>query len=149
MNMKNIFYRKIGLLLSSLIFVLAINSCSYHEAPHNPVGSVQSTVRHFTIWHFDWEMVEWGHWFCRLNVPDITMGVLNHGAVLVYYRDEHNNWVLLPYSTTLTNQFGQVFQQEIWAGFAFGTIDIDFVRTNPLNLTPISPLNIRVVILRF
>jgi len=141
-------YKKIGIILSFLVFILAFNSCTYYESPNNP-STAQATVRHFTIWNFDWQPVEWGHWFCRINMPEITMGVLNFGTVLVHFRDHNNNWVLLPYSTTLQNQFGQTFTEEIWSGFALGTIDIDCVRTNPFNLTPISPLEIRVTVMRF
>ena len=153
--MKNIFHRKILLLLPITIFVLSVNSCTSNDCTMKHIDAVQTTVRHFTIYHNDWALAiydgvwDYGHWYCRLNIPAITIDVLNYGAVLVYYRDNLNNWVLLPYSTTWYNANGQLFTEEIWSGFALGTLDIDCVRTNPLNLTPISPLNIKVVIMRF
>jgi hypothetical protein len=145
--MKNTFYKKIAILFSFLIFGLSMNSCTYNEATDS-FGSTQSIVRYYTIGYYDWIQEGYGYWSCWLNVPEITTNVMNRGAVFVYFRDNNNNWILLPYQTTLENQFGQIFQEEIWAGFGLGIINVECVRTNPVNLTPIIPLNIRIVILQ-
>jgi hypothetical protein len=135
------------LLLAFMLFVLLFNAgCSYNESPNSP--DYYSNSYFYVINKNDWESTsEAGHWFKRIDVSGITKSVIDYGTVFVYYRNSLNNWVLLPYSTTLYNSNGQQFAEEIWAGYALGTLDIDYVYTNPLDMTPPSELTLKIVIL--
>ncbi|MDR0927050.1 MAG: hypothetical protein LBO69_04710 [Ignavibacteria bacterium] len=139
---------KISIALVAIFALLTITSCdSDNNSVNNPVQ--YSNTYFYTIYKNEWSFVENGHWYRRLNIPAITRNVIDYGVVLVYLKDEAtNNWVLLPYSTTLYNAMNQIFTEEIWAGYALGTLDIDYVYTNSLDMTPRNFMEIKVVVMR-
>ena len=151
--MQKIHYPQINapklLRLALFSVMLSFISCTYHES--NPNNSeVYSNSYSYTIYVNDWIPVEFdpGHWYYSINIPAITSYIVNNGAVLVYYRNNDNNWVLLPYSTTFYNQYNEPYTEEIWSGFSRGRLDIDYVYTNKLDLNP-RRLDIKVLIIGF
>ena len=153
MKIMSISKMKIIKLIFSILLVVMIAlsniSCTYNESPI--YSSTNSDTYYKTIqWH-EWEMVvpsKAGHWYKRLYISNITQSVINSGIVLVYYKNyETNNWILLPYSTTLYNGLNQQFAEEIWFGYALGTLDIDYVYTNPLDMTP-TTIEFKIVVVR-
>lgn len=138
-------------ILILLLYVVAIQfaSTSCSDDCACPNYGVQSESFYYTIYKNQWELDEPYHWFRRLVVPEVTIPAIDRGAVLVYFKNGLNTWVLLPYSTTLTNSIGQVYNEEIWSGFALGTIDIDYVYTNSLDPTPPDKLELKVVVMRY
>ena len=141
--MKNVKITFIALVLFNSLFSI---SCTYNESP---VYSSAYTETYFrTILISEWQKVEDGHWFVRLNIPNIKLPVVNNGTVLVYFKDNNKNWVALPYSTIFYNlQYNQQFTEEIWAGYALGTLDIDYVYTNPSDMTPRN-LELKILLLK-
>lgn len=100
-----------------------------------------------TIQVSEWQIVEYGHWYKRINISTITTEICDYGMVLVYYKNSYNNWVPLPYSTTMYNANGELYTEEIWCGYALGTVDIDYVYNNPLDVSPRN-LDIKIVVLK-
>jgi hypothetical protein len=138
---------KIILLIAIIAIALSNISCTYNESPTRSTEWSDNYSR--IIYKSEWGNVAPGHWFIRLNIPNITYNVLNYGAVLVYYKNiQTNNWIQLPYSTTLYNVLNQQFSEEIWFGYAFGTLDIDYVYTNPLDMTPPDLLELKIILVR-
>jgi len=135
------------LLLFISVFQLTNSSCSDSCTCPNP--GVHSESFYYTIYKNQWELAEPYHWFNRLIVPEITVPAINKGSVLVYFKNSINTWVLLPYSTTLVNNIGQTYTEEIWSGFALGTVDIDYVYTNSLDPTPPDKLELKIVVMRY
>ena len=112
------------------------------------IQTIHSDTYYRTVHRHQWEPAErLGQWFIRLNVPNITRTVIDNGAVLVYFKNSLNNWVALPYSTTVYT-LGQQFTEEIWAGYALGTVDIDYIYTNPADMTPPPTLELRILVIR-
>jgi hypothetical protein len=131
----------------ALAFVIGISGCTYYESPEDP--TYYTNTYFYTIYQNDWSLDSddpYGHWFYRMNVNAITKDIIDMGFVLVYYRNDYNNWVQLPFSTTLYNKDGVLFTEEMWFGYALGTLDLDYVYTNPLELTPRNYLDIKVVV---
>ena len=123
-------YSKIVLLALLLPITLFCVSCTYNESP--TYSTTYSDTYKLTIYRSDWQSDgEAGHWFKRFTIQNITRDVIDNGLVLVYYKNSLNNWIQLPYSTTLYNGYGVQFAEEIWFGYALGTLDIDYVYTNP------------------
>jgi hypothetical protein len=155
--MKNIISKKNYLLPLILIIATAVSSCVDNDNINaSGSGAYYMSTEFITITQNDWikatdNLGNWdnGHWYCRIDVPAITQDVISSGAVLVYYEDNNGNWVLLPYATTLYNSKENLFTEEIWSGYSLGIVDIDFVRTNELNLTPVDILNIKITILQY
>ena len=141
--MKTKFY---FLVTISIVFTILFSSCTYNENCVCPT-SPKIYSYYYTIHKNDWQSAERFHWFKRLDVPEITIPVIEKGSVLVYYKTSINTWVLLPYSTTLSNSDGIIYNEEIWSGFALGTVDIDYVYTNPQDPTPPNKLELKVVVI--
>ena len=132
-------------LLASLLFVISFTGCTYNESP--VYSTTHSDTYYITIYRNQWETEELGHWFVRYNIPNLTPAVVDNGVVLVHYRNSVNNWVLLPYSKWY-NQYGLQFVEEIWFGYAVGTLDIDYRYTNPLDISPPPVLELKVILVR-
>ena len=132
-----------------IIFMLLNVGCTYNESPL--YTSTYSETYNRTIFRHQWTSAgEQGHWYVRLNVPNIDRAVIDNGVVIVYYKNYiTNNWIQIPYSTTLYNQYDQQFSEEIWFGYALGTLDIDYVYTNPLDMTPPETFELKIILLRF
>jgi len=145
MNIKKI--TKIVLLI--IVVSLFNISCTYNDSP--TYSSTYSDTYYITIHWNEWEEVvkgKPGHWFKRLNVPNIDREIIDNGLVLVYFKNyEFNNWIQMPYSTTMYNSFNQQFSEEIWFGYALRTLDIDYVYTNPMDMTP-RDLELKIVVVR-
>jgi len=139
-------YSKIGLLALLLCATIFNVSCTYNESP--TYSTTYSDTYQLTIYRNQWDTEEAGHWFKRFNIPNITKDVIDNGLVLVYYKNSLNNWVQLPYSTTLYNAYGTQFAEEMWFGYALRTLDIDYVYTNPLDMSPPQVLELKVILLR-
>jgi hypothetical protein len=140
---------KTFLVLIAFVAMLTLTNCTYNEAPYESSGSNLYTYTEFkTIYRSEWTQVEAGHWYKRLSLSYINKSVIDYGAVFVYYRNADNNWVMLPYSTTLYNTNGLQFSEEIWSGYALGTLDIDYVYTDPLDMTPPTTLELKIVVMR-
>ena len=125
-------------------------SCTYNEPSAGSDSEYNYNSSYsLTINSYNWLLTgEVGHWYCRFSIPEITQLVINSGAVLVYYWNSNDYLVALPYSTTLYNYWGEQFAEEIWAEISLRTLDIHYVYTDPRNMTPRYPLDIKVVVLR-
>ena len=134
-----------SILLASLLFVISFTGCTYNESP--VYSTTYSDTYSITIYRHQWDFEEIGHWFIRYNIPNLTPSVIDNGAVLVYYKNSVNNWVLLPYSKQY-NQYGYQFIEEIWFGYAVGTLDIDYRYTNPFDMTPPQVLELKIILVR-
>ncbi|MCL2039581.1 MAG: hypothetical protein FWG85_04030 [Bacteroidetes bacterium] len=140
-------YLKNGTLAILLCATLFCVGCTYNESP--TYSTTYSDTYRLSIWRNDWQSDgEAGHWFKRFSIPNITKDIVDNGLVLVYYKNSLNNWIQLPYSTTLYNNYGIQFAEEMWFGYAIGTLDIDYVYTNPADMTPPQLLEIKVILLR-
>lgn len=141
--------KKIYLLGLIIISLFTFNSCgdTYYTTVE-PSPKMTSESFYFNINKNDWIKTEDYHWYLRINVPSITISTIDNGAVLVYYKNNVNTWVLLPYTTTFVNQRNELYNEEIWFGYALGTIDIDYVYTNSLDPTP-TDLNLKVVVINY
>ncbi len=137
--------QKLFLLLTSISLLFLINSCEVDNCTCPTNNRMYSYF--YKIYKNDWTDVEPFHWYSRINVPRITMATIDEGAVMVYYKNSVNTWVSLPYSTTLVNEAGTIYNEEVWSGFALGTVDIDYVYSNPLDATPPDIFEIKVVII--
>jgi hypothetical protein len=133
-------------LLFAIVIALSNASCTYNDSGHTTIHS----DTYIKIINYDeWRFVENGHWYIRIQMPNISKSVIDNGAVLVYFKDyTTNNWILLPYSTTFYNEYNQQFSEEIWFGYALGTLDIDYVYTNPNNMTPRQFLELKIVVIK-
>ncbi len=146
-NNKKYFILYLFIILSlSLIFN---GCCDCNDNTINPTQKIISESFYYTINQQQWIEVEKYHWYTRISVPSITISTIDNGAVLVYYKNNVNTWVLLPYTTTLVNKNNDVYNEEIWSGFALGTVDIDYVYTNPLDPTPVNKLQLKIVVLNY
>ena len=146
MNISKII--KLTILAFSLFVSLFSASCTYNESP--VYSTEDSDTYNCVIYKYEWTPLEDGHWTKRLNIPNINRSIMDNGLVLVYYKYHYDggwNWVQIPYSTTLYVN-GYQYAEEIWAGYSLGAVDIDYVYTNPLDMTPPNMLELKIIIVK-
>ena len=134
------------LLLLAVLLLGVFAGCTYNESP--VYSTDLSETYDITIRSHQWDLVEPGYWVRRLYMPNLTKSVIDYGAVIVYYKNSVNNWVMTPYQSVLYNVLGQQFAEEIWFGYSLQTLDIEYVYTNPLDMTPPDRLELKVVFLK-
>ena len=145
-KMKNLLSKKLFFLVYVLVFAISFQGC-YVEGGSEHYVELETYSEYFTIYKNSWiPTSEVGHWYYSINMSSITSAVVDRGAVFVYYRNNDNNWVLLPYSTTFYYN-GIQYSEEIWSGFARGRVDIDYVYTHPMDISP-RDLYLKIVVFR-
>jgi len=136
-------------LLILILFVSLLNlTCTYNESPVYST-TYSDTYNHTIRWN-EWEKIVDGHFFKRLYIKNITSTVIDNGVIFVYYRyNPNDNWIPLPYSTTYYKG-NQQFAEEIWYeyGSTLGTLDINYIYTEPYNMIPPDFLYLKIILVR-
>lgn len=141
--------RKIVFILAITVMSIFATSCiDLDDNTITPAGGIVPYTYNFTITPSQWEYSgEKNHWFTRLSVPHINEDVIDYGAVLVYFKNRYNSWVLLPFTTSFKDD-STSYNEEIWSSYFLWGVDIDYKYTHPNNATPPSTMNIKVVVLK-
>lgn len=141
--------KRFAFLLSIFALLALSSSCvDSNETTVNPNGVVPY-IYNFEVSHISWESSDSrNHWFTRLNVPHINEDVIDYGAVLVYFKNRYNSWVLLPFSTTHQTKDSVNFTEEIWSSYFLNGVDIDYKYNHPNNATPPISMTFKVVVLK-
>ncbi len=142
--------KKITMLLSlSLAFILTFSACEGPMGPSGPRGldgmdGTGGNTGMKTVF-FNMAMQDWtptgdkGRWFYSLQMPEVTQDVVDNGAVLCYRRNIINGietFEAMPV-TTLIEENGVLFSNEIWYSHYNGYIDFDWWDSHPTE--PLSP----------
>lgn len=142
------FYSNIYTLVIVLLFSLGLNSCI--DNSNGPGDSSYADIVSFTytISPTDWRTThDYGHWYARITVPEITNDVIDYGAVLFYMVNSDGAFVPLPF--TSVNQLDSVtyYSEEVWASFFTNGADIDYKYTAPNSTPPEGNTIVKVVVI--